>query len=87
MAATGTRKPFSILGVGAAACVACCAGPILGFLAATGLFTAAGTALFGATGLLVLIPAAAWHARRRRRASECAVPDDRPIPVTLGRRP
>lgn len=83
---TKTRKPLSILGLGAAACVACCAGPILAFLAATGLFAAAGTARYGAAGLLALVPAAIWYARRRRRAITCAVADDRPMPVTVGRR-
>lgn len=84
---TKTRKPFSILGLGAAACVACCTGSILAFLAATGLFTASGTALFGATGLLVLAPAAAWYARRRRQGTACTFPEDQPVAVTLGRRP
>lgn len=82
-----TRKPLSIVGVGAAACAACCVGPIVVFLAATGLFTAAGTALFGAAGLLVLIPAAVWYARRRRGATTCTVTDDGPVPVALMRRP
>lgn len=44
-------------GVAVTACVACCAGPLLGFLAAAGLLSALGVALLGATGLLVLVPA------------------------------
>lgn len=44
-------------GVAVAACLAGCAGPLLGFLAAAGLLSALGVALFGATGLLVLVPA------------------------------
>lgn len=55
------------LGIGAAACAACCAGPVVGFLAAAGLFTAAGVVLFGAVGLLALAPAGVWWARRRRQ--------------------
>jgi hypothetical protein len=62
-------------GVELAACAACCAGPILGFLAAAGLFTALGVALLGATGLLVLVPAGIWlTARRRRQHAACRAP-------------
>lgn len=79
-------KPLSILGLGAAACVACCIGPLLALLAATGLFTAVGTALFGAAGLVALAPAAIWYARRRRRTTPCTVPEDRPVPVVIAGR-
>ena len=41
------KENATIIGVGVAACAACCAGPILGVLAAIGLGTAAGIALFG----------------------------------------
>jgi hypothetical protein len=77
---TTTTKPFGILGIGAAACVACCAGPILGFIAATGLLTAGGLALFGTIGLLVAIPGLALIARRRRRRATCT-PSDEPVAV------
>lgn len=60
-----TNKPLSILGLGAAICAACCAGPILGFIAATGLLTASGFAFFGAIGLLIAIPGIALARRRR----------------------
>ena len=43
----------TIVGVGVAACAACCAGPILGVLAAIGLVTAAAFALFGTFAVLV----------------------------------
>lgn len=79
---TKNKKPLDLLGVGAAACAACCAGPILGVLAAAGVLTATGVALFGFVGLLVLVPAAGWYLRRRRQATACAAP----IPVELGRR-
>jgi Flp pilus assembly protein TadB len=76
----GTKKPLGILGMGAAACAACCAGPILAFLVAAGVFTAVGVAVFGVFGLLVLVPAAAWSMRRRRRATVCTAPAAAPSP-------
>jgi hypothetical protein len=74
------RKPFGILGIGAAACAACCAGPILGFVAATGVLTATGLALFGAVGLLIAIPGIALIARRRARPPTCT-PEGEPVTV------
>jgi hypothetical protein len=71
------------LAAGAAACAGCCAGPILGFLAAAGLVTSAGFAMFGALGVLVAVPAGLVFADRRRRRLASAVPDG-PVPVTLG---
>ena len=41
------KENAAIVGVGVAACAVCCAGPILAVLAAIGLGTAAGFALFG----------------------------------------
>lgn len=78
------REGLGILGVGAAACAACCAGPILGFLAAIGLTTAAGVAVFGIVGLVLLVPGTLWLLRRQRQTA-CAVPSA-PVPVELGRR-
>jgi hypothetical protein len=40
------KENTAIVGVGVVACAVCCAGPILGVLAAIGLGTAAGFALF-----------------------------------------
>lgn len=84
-----SRRPakdgVGVLGIGVAACAACCAGPIVGFVAATGLFTLAGVTTFGAAGLLVLVPAGLWW-QRRRRAAPCAAPNG-PVPVEIGRRP
>lgn len=77
---TTTKKPLRLLGFGAAACVACCAGPILGFIAATGLLTATGRAMFGTVGLLLAIPGVALFVRRRRQPSSCTT-DTEPVPV------
>ena len=43
------KENAAIVGVGAVACAACCAGPIIGFLGALGLL--AGGAVFGTIGL------------------------------------
>lgn len=75
-----TKKPFGILGIGAAACVACCAGPIIAFIAATGLLTITGVAVFGTVGLLIAIPGMALIGRRRRHPQSCA-PLDEPVTV------
>ncbi len=73
----------TIIGVGVAACAVCCAGPILAVLAAIGLGTAAGFALFGSLSLLVGAVVLVL-ARRRRRAVTCASTDSRePVPVEL----
>lgn len=66
------KAGLGVLGVGAAACVACCAGPILGFLAATGIASVLGAVTFGVAGLLVVLAVAAvvWQ-RRRHRARQC----------------
>lgn len=71
--------------LGAAACVACCAGPVLGFLAAIGVGTALGVIALGAAGLAIAILAIV-PITRRRRADPCAV-DEAPTLVTLGRDP
>ena len=62
----------ALVGVGVAACAVCCAGPILGFLAAIGLGTALGVAVFGVGALIVGAAIAVFViVRRRRRATSC----------------
>ena len=80
------RQGAGIVGIGITACAACCAGPILGFLAAIGLGPALGVAAFGIAGLAFALLAVVPIVRRRRHAATCAV-DDSPIPVSLGRKP
>lgn len=72
----------AIVGVGVAACAACCAGPILGVLAAIGLGTAAGFALFGTLAVVVGAAAVALVVVRRRRGAVCAVTET-PEPVAV----
>jgi hypothetical protein len=73
---TTTKKDgLSILGIGAAACVACCAGPILAFLGGLGIAGLASTLLIGTAGLLIAAAAGiALVVVRRRRRAGCAVP-------------
>ncbi len=74
---------MAIVGVGAIACAACCAGPILGFLAAIGLGTAAGLALFGTAAIVFGAVAIVVVLRRtRRRAATCATVSG-PVAVEL----
>ena len=71
------RTGAGVVGVSAVACAACCAGPILGFLAAVGLTAAAGAVLFGVVGVLaVVVATVVWQRRRRvpRRAPAAAEP-------------
>ena len=69
-----------ILGFAAAACVACCIGPILGVLAALGL---ASTLLIGAAGLIIAGAAAtSFVLVRRKRTSSCSTAAEQ-VPVDL----
>lgn len=81
-----SKDGFSILGLGAAACVACCAGPILAFLGGLGIAGVASTLLIGAGGLLITIAAVVAFITVRRRSTACASPDDGPVPVSLSTR-
>jgi hypothetical protein len=73
MDTSNPKAGLGVLGVGAAACAACCAGPILGFVAATGIASVLGAVVFGVAGLaVVLAVAAVLYRRRRRKARHCA---------------
>jgi hypothetical protein len=74
---------FSLLGIGAAACAACCAGPILAFLGGLSLAGLASTLVFGTVGLVVAVGAAVaalFVLRRRRRSASCGI-DQAPVPL------
>lgn len=79
------RENAAIVGVGVAACAACCAGPILGVLAAIGLGTSAGFALFGTLAIVIGAAVFVFVLVRRRRRTAICVPADAaaPIPVEL----
>ncbi len=73
MESPNARASLGVFGAGAAACAACCAGPIVGFVAATGTALVLGTVVFGAVGLLIVLAVAAVvYQRRRCKAQRCA---------------
>ena len=77
------RDNAAVIGVGAGACAVCCAGPILAILAAIGLTTAAGIALFGLVGLAIAALAIPVIIRRRRRPATTCTPVAEPVTVML----
>jgi hypothetical protein len=72
---------LSLVGVGAAACVACCAGPILAILGGLSLAGLASTLLIGSGGLVIVAAALTALQVTRRRRNDCPVPDGSPTPV------
>lgn len=79
------KENVAIAGVGVAACVVCCAGPILGVLAAIGLGTAAGFALFGTAAIVIGALCVAYAGVRRRRRAALSATTELPesVPVEL----
>ena len=64
------KQDLTLVGAGVAACAVCCAGPILGFLAAIGLGTAVGAVLYGTIAVVIgaAVAVVAVLRRRGRRA-------------------
>ncbi len=77
-----------IVGLAAAACLACCAGPILAFLGALSLAGIASTWLIGGAGLLIAAGAAIAFllVRSHRQQVACGVTPDGPVLVELTER-
>lgn len=70
-----------MVGLGAVACVACCAGPILAFLGGLTVAGLVGTILFGVAGLAVVaVVGANWSAIRRHRRDGSPT-TDQPVSV------
>jgi hypothetical protein len=68
------RGGVKALGLGALACLGCCAGPILAFLGGLSIAGLASTAVIGIAGLAIAISAAVGYlAVRRRRTLACSV--------------
>jgi hypothetical protein len=76
------RDGAAVVGAGVAACVVCCAAPILAFLSAIGLATVLGVAIFGLVGVIVALVAVPVFLRRRR--TRCGEPPG-PVPVEAPR--
>ena len=74
------RSGFGIIGVGAAACVVCCAGPLLAFLGGLSVAGLAATLVVGGIGLAIAVSAAAAFVIVHRRRKRCVAPD-RTVPV------
>ena len=66
---------FSLVGIGAAACVACCAGPILAILGGLGLAGVGSTPLIGSAGLAITAGAIVAFVALRRRKTSCPTID------------
>ena len=70
---SGSHRHLAVVGAGAV-CAACCAGPVLGCLAAIGVGTGVGVAVFGVAGLAAVVVGGLTllvrrrFARRRRRS-------------------
>jgi hypothetical protein len=75
------RKGLSVVGMGAAACVACCASPILAIIGGLSLAGLASTLLIGTAGLVIAVAAVAALLVIGRRPTDCLVSDDSPAPV------
>ena len=78
-----------LIGAGVAVCAVCCAAPILGVLAAIGISTGVGYALFGVGAVIVGAAIAVFVVLRRRRQRQR---QRRTVPtpvelVSIGRRP
>jgi hypothetical protein len=70
-----------VLGLGALACAACCAGPILALLGGITILGIASSYFIGVAGLAIAAAAAiGWFVLRRRRKDSCNV---RQQPVSI----
>lgn len=85
---TRRRDGLSMVGLGAAACVACCAGPLLAFLGGLTIAGTVGTVFIGTAGLVVAVVGAAAFVVVRRRSEPCR-PEPGPVAVAspISKRP
>lgn len=78
------RDAGGVLGLGVAACAACCAGPILALLGGLSILGFASTAVIGVAGLIIgALALVALLAMRRRRAAASSARTEGPVPVEL----
>ena len=76
------RNSLRAVGVSAAACIACCAGPIVAFLGGLSIAALASTIVIGTAGLVIAIVAATGWTVARRRAQNCAPNSAESISIT-----
>ena len=77
------KENTALVGVGVAACAVCFAGPILGVVAAIGLGTAVGFALFGSAALVIGAIAIVVVLRRRRPRADACATTSAPVAVDM----
>ena len=77
---TQRTDAFSLVGIGAAACVGCCAVPILALLGGVGVAGVASTALLGTAGLAITATAMVALIAVRRRNTTCDTAHE-PTPI------
>jgi hypothetical protein len=66
------KERAAVVGVGVAGCAACCAGPVLGYLAALGAGTLLAVSVLGVLGLVAAGVGVTWFLRSRRRRAACS---------------
>ena len=84
---SGKRENAAIVGVAAVACAACCAGPIIGFLAAIGLGTVVGITLSATIGAAIAGIGVIIVLRRRRNRARACSPAASPVVVVTANGP
>lgn len=76
---------FGMLGIGVAACAACCAVPILALLGGLSLAGLASTLVIGTSGLVIAAAATTAFVAVRRRRTPSAARAAGPVPVEAPR--
>lgn len=75
------QEKAAFVGLGIAACLACCAGPILAVLGGLIVAGLGGTALLGVVGLVVAVPAITAYGIVRRRRRSCSPTAIAPVAI------
>lgn len=75
------RQGVRLLGLGALACLGCCAGPVLALLGGLSIAGLASVALIGGAGLVLALAAAVTYLVARRRRTLACVVSPEPVHV------
>jgi hypothetical protein len=76
-----TTDRFGVASIAVAACVACCAGPILAFIGGVGIAGLASALVIGAAGLAIAVGAGALLVVVHHWRPGCEVPNEEPVAV------